>query len=111
MHSGLVGFEVVRKGLWEWRGREHTHHEKVAPSHSDDTDVGEGFHDVIESGGGESMDILRSIGWDRVLCQLPETQPIKGVSTTSLPSTSPVQPPRVSVTLRTHQTTKEGGMP
>lgn len=54
------------------RERGHTHHEEVAPSHSDDADVGEGLHDVVERGGGESMDVLCGIGWDGVLRQLPE---------------------------------------
>lgn len=53
------------------RERGHTHHEEVAPGHPDDTDIREGLHDVVERGGGESVDALRGIGWDGVLCQLP----------------------------------------
>lgn len=55
----------------------HTHHEEVAPSHPDDADVGEGLHDVVERGGGESMNVLRGIGRDGVLRQLPEEHPVR----------------------------------
>lgn len=74
--------------MWDREGDIHTYHEEVAPSHPDDADIREGLHDVVECGGGESMDTLRGVGWDGVLCQLPEVHPVRGVRTPQLPITS-----------------------
>lgn len=80
----------------EDREKGHTYHEEVAPSHPDYTDVREGLHDVIERGGGESMDTLCGVGRDGVLCQLPEVHPIRGVRTSLLYSTPTPEPFRAS---------------
>lgn len=81
----------------EDREKGYTYHEEVAPSHPDDADVREGLHDVIERGGGESMDTLCGVGRDGVLCQLPEVHPIRGVRAPLLYSTPTPEPFRVSV--------------
>ena len=49
---------------------EMTHHEQVAPSHADDTDVREGLHDVVERGGGEGVDGLAGVGGNALVDHL-----------------------------------------
>lgn len=48
------------------------HHEQVSASHPDHTDIREGLHDVIESGGGESMDRLARVIWDTLVDHLKD---------------------------------------
>lgn len=81
---------------WQRTEKGHTYHEEVASSHPDDADVRKGLHDVVERGGGESMDTLCGVGRDGILCQLPEVHPIRGVRTPLLYSTLTPEPFRVS---------------
>lgn len=46
------------------------YHEQVPAGHPDDTDIREGFHDVVEGGGGESVDGLAGVRWDALVDQL-----------------------------------------
>lgn len=80
---------------WQRTEKGHTYHEEVAPSHPDDADVREGLHDVVERGGGESMDTLCGVGRDGVLCQLPDMHPIREVRSPLFYSTPIPEPFRV----------------
>lgn len=51
-----------------------THHEQISSGHPDGTDIREGFHDVIEGRGGESVHGLTGVSRDTLVNHLQEKQ-------------------------------------
>lgn len=51
-----------KQGCWT-----QTHHEQIASYHTGGTDFRERLQDVIQGGGGESMDLLGCVGWQSLL--------------------------------------------